>query len=131
MCIGGGRSFAGDSKGSHGCAPTWSKGDQQGAKLQVEGKEDTMGWIQGTDTRTGGERDVMGGQEGVRSQNLVSELNALGKRKSAGVLCRGVARMDSSGIGRGRVQGRKAASGERAGPQSQDWGETLNSSISV
>lgn len=54
----------------------------------------------------GRDRDVMGGQEGVRSQNLVSELNALGKRKSAGVLCSGVARVDPSGIGRGRVQGR-------------------------
>ena len=131
MCVGGGRSFAGDSKGSHGCASTWSKGDQQGAKPQVEGKEDTMGWIQGTDTRTGGERDMMGGQEGVRSQNLVSELNALGKRKSAGVLCRGVARVDSSGIGRGRCAGQESSLWRESWASEPGLGETLNSPISV
>lgn len=65
---------------------------------------------------------MTGGQEGVRSQNPVSQLNALGKRKSVGVLCRGVARVDSNGHGRGRVQGKKAPCGERAGLQSQDWG---------
>ena len=89
MCWGG-HSFAGDSKGSHGCAPTWSKGDQQGAKPQVEGKGGHGGADTGDRHKAWGrDRDVTGGQQGVRSQNPVSQLNALGKRKSAGVLCRG------------------------------------------
>jgi len=61
-----GRKAPGGGQGGHGGADT---GDRHKA------------W--------GRDRDVMGGQQGVRSQNPVSQLNALGKRKSAGVLCRG------------------------------------------
>lgn len=58
-----GCSFAGDPRGSHGCAPTWGKGNQQGAKPQAEGKGDTVRWMQGTDTRPG-ERQRCDGRTG-------------------------------------------------------------------
>ena len=66
----------------------------------------------------------MGGQEGSDPKSLVRglELNAMGTRESAGILCRGGTRVDSGSYGRGRMGGRKAPCGElglRARPEGE------------